>query len=354
MLNLDKLMTLVENSTAMNEQYEDVYPEMSMLEAAAYLPAMITESQLELAESVNAQAEQVMTIMTESADPRDDLESLTEASLQGIKDRILGFLKKVKEVVMSIINKIAQAINMMVKSNKDILKKYASKIDESKCKNLTIKGYAGKLAMFNPKMNAGVFMDKYAPDQIPESVEGKRAFVEEHKDIEKKNLKEQLVAELTGMSLDKADGNWASEYVSNVLGEVTEIKYGEGMFTFKSVSNAMHDTKQISNLKDEYAKILKDAQKKEKEIAKLKTDAKSVDRKVKHENKDDADRYESSDQHITYSCYTIWLQLYQLAYKCVSQAKNAEVKILQVKQQQAKKMFSKMLKASTGKGSDEE
>lgn len=354
MSNFDKLMTLVENSTAMNEQYEDAYPEMSMLEAAAYLPAMITESQLELAESVNEQTEQVIDIMTESADPKGDLEALTEASLQGIKERILGFLRKVKEIVMSIINKITQAINMMVKSNKDIFKKYASKIELSKCKNLTIKGYTGNLVKFSPKMDAGVFMDKYAPAQIPENVEGKKAFVEKYKDVEKKDLKEQLVTELTGMSLDKAGGNWASEYVSNVLGEATEIKYGEGMFTFDSVSNAMRETKEISKLKDEYTKILKDAQKKEKEIAKLKTDAKSADAKAKHENKGDTDKYESSDQHITYSCYTIWLQQYQLAYNCVSQAKNAEVKILQVKQQQAKKMFSKMLKASTGKGSDEE
>lgn len=344
MLNFDKLMSMVENSTAMNEQYEDAYPEMSMLEATAYLPAMITESQLELAESVNAQTEQAMTIMTESADPRGDMESLTEASLQGIKDRILGFLKKVKEVVMSIINKIAQAINMMVKSNKDIFKKYASKIELSKCKGLTIKGYTGNLSKFTPAMNARAFMDKYAPAQIPENVEGKRAFVEKYKDADKKDLKEQLVTELTGMSLDKAGGNWASEYVSNVLGEVTEIKYGEGMFTFDSVSNAMRDTKEISKLKDEYSAILKDAQKKEKEIAKLKSDSKSDAKKSKDE---------TSDQSITYSCYSIWLQQYQLAYKCVSQAKNAEVKILQVKHQQAKKMFGKMLNASTGKGSED-
>ena len=170
MLNFDKLMTLVENSTAMNEQYEDAYPEMSMLEAAAYLPAMITESQLELAESVNEQTEKVMDIMTESADRQGDLEALTEASLQGIKDRILGFLKKVKEVVMSIINKIGQAISMMVKSNKDLVAKYGNKINEDKCRDLTITAYPAGVEAFKPHLDAKGFMDQYSPKNIPDDM----------------------------------------------------------------------------------------------------------------------------------------------------------------------------------------
>ena len=42
---------------------------------------------------------------------------------------------------MSIINKIAQSINMLFKSNKEIVKKYQGKINSAKCADLTFNGY---------------------------------------------------------------------------------------------------------------------------------------------------------------------------------------------------------------------
>ena len=350
MFNLDKLMTLVENSTAMNEQYEDAYPEMSMLEATAYLPAMITESQLELAESVNEQTEQVMTIMTESADPRGDLESLTEASLQGIKDRILGFLKKVKEVVMSIINKIAQTINMMVKSNKGLVSKYGGKINEAKCTGLTVENcYNAKADSFKPHLDVQTFMDKYTADNIPEDVLKMQEFVKNNKDIDKSDLHAEMINTLTGLRLDSSGTrNWGSEYLIAILGERTTVRYGEGIFTLSTVKSIMSDTKLLSNCKEQYNKILKDAQKKEKEIQKLRNTARNDDKRAK--DNESAKTFTST----IYECYNLWLSRYQMAYRCVSQAKNVEVRAVQVMQRQAKFMFSKMLKASTGKGSDEE
>lgn len=350
MLNFDKLMSMVENSTAMNEQYEDAYPEMSMLEATAYLPAMITESQLELAESVNAQTEQAMTIMTESADPRGDMESLTEASLQGIKDRILGFLKKVKEVVMSIINKIAQAINMMVKSNKDIVNKYYKKINESKCTGLTIKGYAAKAETFKPHLDAQAFMDKFTVDKIPEDVSKMKEFVEYYKDADKGTLRAKMIEMLTGKNLASGDkSNWGKEYLNTILGDQVEVKYGEGIFTLASVRSIMSDTKLLANCKDQYNKILKDAQKKEKEIQKART----LNVKI-GASEGNANAEKGAELHsMVNQCYTLWLIRYQVAYNCVSQAKNVEVKAVQIMQKQAKAMFGKMLKASTGKDSED-
>lgn len=357
MLNFDKLMTLVENSTAMNGQYEDAYPEMSMLEAAAYLPAMITESQLELAESVNEQTEQVMSIMTESADPKGDLESLTEASLQGIKERILGFLKKVKEIIMSIINKITQAINMMVKSNKDIVNKYYKQINESKCSGLTVKGYAVKAESFKPHLDAQAFMDKFTADKIPEDVSKMKEFVEYYKDADKGTLRAEMIEMLTGKNLASGDkSDWGKEYLSEILGDQVEVKYGEGIFTLAGVRSIMGDTKLLANCKEQYNKILKDAQKKEKEIQKARTlNVKNVNSKKIGASEGNANAEKGAELSSTVNqCYTLWLTRYQLAYNCVSQAKNVEVKAIQIMQHQAKTMFSKMLKASTGKGGDEE
>lgn len=350
MLNFDKLMTLVENSTAMNEQYEDAYPEMSMLEAAAYLPTMITESQLELAESVNEQTEKVMDIMTESADRQGDLEALTEASLQGIKDRILGFLKKVKEVVMSIINKIGQAISMMVKSNKDLVAKYGNKINEDKCRDLTITAYPAGVEAFKPHLDAKGFMDQYSPKNIPDDMMKMQDFVNQYKEADKAALKAEMVTALTGKDLTSADSNnWGKEYLAQILGEKKEIKYGEGMFTYSDVKDIMTNTKMLSDCKDQYNKILKDASMKEKDIQKLKADTKGAEADAKRESENDRG---ATMTQLTYNCYTIWLARYQAAYNCVSQAKNVEVKAVQIMQQQAKAMFGKMLKASTGKGSE--
>lgn len=349
MLNFDKLMTLVENSTAMNEQYEDAYPEMSMLEAAAYLPAMITESQLELAESINEQTEKVMSIMTESADPRGDLESLTEASLQGIKERILGFLKKVKEVVMSIINKITQAINMMVKSNKEIVKKYGGKIDEAKCKDLRFeKGYSVKYETFKPHIDAAAFLSSYGPKEVPADPYSQKDFVADMKDKEVSARRVEMVKALTGTDFSGNDKkNWANDYLGKILGEKKSVKYGEGIFTKSTVFNIMTDDKAMSTCKDGYNKILKDAAKKEKEIQRLRDNARADDKEAK------GDESAKAFTSVAYECYSMWLQQYQLAYNCVSQAKNAELKAIQIMQKQAKAMFSKMLKASTGKGSEE-
>lgn len=350
MLNFDKLMTLVENTTAMNEQYEDAYPEMSMLEAAAYLPAMITESQLELAESVNEQTEQVMSIMTESADPRGDLESLTEASLQGIKDRILGFLKNVKEVVMSIIQKIGQAISMMIESNKDLVSKYGSKINEAKCKDLKIRAYPAKADAFKPHMDAANFMSVFAPKEVPSDTPRQQQFVAEFKDAEAAAVQKKMVQALTGVEFKGDDSkNWGSAYLAKILGEKTDVKYGTGIFTKSEVFNIMKDAKILGNCKDQYNKILKDAASKEKEIRKIRAEAKS---EMKGSGSGEDGKGESSAS-IAYECTLLWLARYQMAYRCVSQAKNVEVKAVQIMQKQAKAMFGAMLKASTGKGSEE-
>lgn len=341
MLNFDKLMSLVENSTAMNEQYEDAYPEMSMLEAAAYLPAMITESQLELAESVNEQTEQVMNIMTESADPKGDLESLTEASLQGIKDRILGFLRKVKEVVTSIINKIAQFISVIFMSNKSLLNKYGKMIDTAKCSGLKFKGYKFDDSVLG--LDPGPFIDKYAPtdDVIGNAMTSAGTF-NSFKDFNKKEIRAKMVKELTGMDLDKAEGSWANEYVKAVMGEKVEMTYGTDPFSFSYVSSIMKDSKMLKNLKDDYGKILKDAKKKEAAITKAKFETKT--KSFTEKNAEDRETYSNA-----HTILTTWLQAYQAAYNAVSQAKNAELKIARTIQSQAKAMFAKMLKASTGK-----
>lgn len=349
MLNFDKLMTLVENSTAMNEQYEDAYPEMSMLEAAAYLPAMITESQLELAESVNEQTERVMDIMTESADPKGDMEALTEASLQGIKERILGFLKKVKEVVMSIINKIGQAFTEMNMSNKDLISKYGADIQEAKCKNLTIHAFPAKIDVFKPHMDAANFMSVFAPKEVPADTPRQQQFVNEYKDAEKSKVQQEMVQALTGVEFKGDDNkNWGSAYLSKILGKKTDVKYGDGIFTKKDVFAIMKDTKILNDCKDQYDKILKDAARKEREIQKIGADV--------HDDMEGSGSGENgkgaSAASIAYQCYTLWLTRYQMAYNCVSQAKNIEIKAIQAMQQQAKTMFAKMLKASTGKGSE--
>lgn len=341
MLNFDKLMTLVENSTAMNEQYEDAYPEMSMLEAAAYLPAMITESQLELAESVNEQTEKVMDIMTESADRQGDLEALTEASLQGIKDRILGFLKKVKEVVTSIINKITQFISTIFMSNKSLLNKYGKMIDTAKCSGLKFKGYKFNDSVLG--LDPGPFINKYAPtdDIIGNAMTSAGTFAS-FKDADKKEIRASMVKELTGMDLNKAEGSWANEYVKAVMGEKVEMTYGTDPFSFSYVSSIMKDSKMLKDLKDDYGKILKDAKKKEAVIAKAKFETKA--KSVTEKNEEDRENYSNA-----YSILTTWLQAYQAAYNAVSQAKNAELKIARTIQSQAKAMFAAMLKASTGK-----
>ena len=341
MLNFDKLMTLVENSTAMNEQYEDAYPEMSMLEAAAYLPAMITESQLELAESVNEQTEQVIDIMTESSNRKGDIEALTEASLQGIKDRILGFLKKVKEVVTSIINKITQFISTIFMSNKSLLNKYGKMIDTAKCSGLKFKGYKFNDSVLG--LDPVKFINSYAPtgEVVDDALSG-AVIHDSFKDSDKKEIRAKMVKELTGMDLDKAEGNWANEYVKAVMGEKVEMTYGTDPFSFSYVSSIMKDSKMLKDLKDDYGEILKDAQKKESAIMKAKFDAKAK----AFTEKDEGIRDAYSTKH---TVLTTWLQAYQAAYNAVSQAKNAELKIARTIQSQAKAMFAAMLKASTGK-----
>ena len=89
---------------------------------------------------------------------------------------------------------------------------------------------------------------------------------------------------------------------------------------------------------------------KEKDIQKLKADTKGAEADAKRESENDRG---ATMTQLTYNCYSIWLARYQAAYNCVSQAKNVEVKAVQIMQQQAKAMFGKMLKASTGKGGEE-
>lgn len=341
MSNFDKLMTLVENSTVMNEQYEDAYPEMSMLEAAAYLPTMITESQLDLAESVNEQTEQVIDIMTESSNPKADLESLTEASLQGIKDRILGFLKKVKEVVTSIINKITQFISTIFMSNKSLLNKYGKMIDTAKCSGLKFKGYKFDDSVLG--LDPGPFINKYAPtdDIIGNAMTSAGTFAS-FKDADTKEIRASMVKELTGKDLDKTEGSWANEYVKTVMGEKVEMTYGTDPFSLSYVTSIMKDSKMLKDLKDDYGKILKDAKKKEAVIAKAKFETKA--KSFTEKNEEDRENYSNA-----HTILTTWLQAYQAAYNAVSQAKNAELKIARTIQSQAKAMFAAMLKASTGK-----
>ena len=145
MISLDKLMNLSEAATGFKGgSVVDELPGLSLTEAAAGLPIVIMESQIEMfktvAEHNEIMVEAVVTGLQTGT--QADVASLSEAAFSGIKEKIESFFTRLKKWINSLIAKLKIYIDKTRMSGKQMVNRYSSSTAwKNNMDGLVVNGY---------------------------------------------------------------------------------------------------------------------------------------------------------------------------------------------------------------------
>lgn len=145
MISLDKLMNLSEAATGFKGgSVIDELPGLSLTEAAAGLPIVIMESQIEMfktvAEHNEIMVEAVVTGLQTGT--QADVASLSEAAFSGIKEKIESFFARLKKWINSLIAKLKIHIDKTRMTGKQMIDRYSSNTAwKNNMDGLVVNGY---------------------------------------------------------------------------------------------------------------------------------------------------------------------------------------------------------------------
>lgn len=352
MVNLESLMNLVESGQGNNYDYAtDMYPSLSLSEAVAMVPSIAIRAQQDLIESTYEVQSEMINSMVESAGMMNESEIalMNESALTKVKDGITTFFGKIRTAITTIIKKIREKISEIVGNAKILFGKRA-KFDEAKLRELTFNGYdfteGDKLAAATDKAVTGDAMMKAIDgvidvpvNDVIKSMEDKEAASDMKAKLDSlqaqshEDRRDAFVFAITGEKYTGSD--WATTMLKNYMGEKSDIKYGEGMFTVKNCQDVISSAKDLKAIEKAYNQLLGTIRKNEKTLTSI------VDKMDRAASKDP-----SSVGSVAVSYGKEYVSLYQMAFSVLSSAMAVRTKYGNSKIQQARAMYLAMLKAN--------
>lgn len=335
MVDFTKLMALSESANGFNGgSFVDEMPNYTLDEAVCYLPMMIMESQIEQYDMTAAQNEAIVEAVVSSVQTGDNsaFESINEGAIKGLIEKAKALFDKIIKGLTAIIAKIKAFIIARKSKSKEFYEKYAAKVDEAKCKDLTYTGYTFKKDIKVDADVAGiiksVYGDQYAnfdANKTPESVD---ELTDDHA-----GRMRQVASEATGIELKQQD--WSNELTGILYDDnkKTEMKYGTECFSLAAVQKTLVDIKPVEELQKKYEGMLTSVK---GELNRIGTFQES------EKNEEGNTRYKYLNNYLT---------AYQEVYNALSMVNATAKKYYDAKWSQATKMLMTM--ASLGKKVEE-
>lgn len=379
-MNITDLLTLSEAATGfVGGNYEDEMDGMSLSECAAYLPRVITETQIENYDRTRNQNDAIVEAsinaiqcgsMSESA-----VAELNELSFRDIQTKIMNFFTKIKKFLKSIIAKIALQIDKTRMSGKQLWAKYGSSPalkDTTKFKDFTFEGYKfpgnaefkdfnnsdgpskliaaaygdngilpdNAMSTWDRLMHTSSSGDGPTDDQVTTRGEMLDKIIEKLADVSKSDRVINMAKALTGLN-DLSD-DWKEDLRKALYGDKETLNYGTD-FTVDSIGKICQNPTSLDAIKVEYIKLDQGVHKYEKTLRD------SLDKYTKKAGDSSADQTALSKITAYFNKYLDGLSD---AYGTISAVKNIRVGFEQAKMDQAKTILGRLISAGGKKKTD--
>ena len=397
MINISELMALAESSTGFyGGSGRDEMPELSLTEATAALPLFITEAQMKWCDDTEATnaaiVETTMNALRYGAMDESAMDAITEASLEGIKNKVIEFFNKILKFLKSILEKLAFQINRIRMTGKQLWAKYknssraknyeafkdykyngyknmfgADKVSFAKAaeydspnggKDLIVKavGDIGELDDIITKFN-GIALHASAPQSRTDPNTGIKeptekvtgawdAEIEKMREMDSSEIKAKMAEALTGES--GLDSDWQTTVREKLYGDKEDLEYGKD-FTIDQVGKLCENPEDLSKMETEYKKFQNSVTKYKKTVT---DQIDSINKKTKATDEKDANERAKNNAAVTY--LNAYIDRLNDAYAVITEVKNLRVTYYKAKNDQARAILAQLLSRGGGKAKKSE
>ena len=344
--------SMVENGTGFQGYYYDDYPHMGLVECIQASATDCMAAQIELAESVQDHntrcVEATHAFLTEGVSI--DYEALSEASKEGLLQKIKNFFARIKKWIQSIIAKIKVSIDRKRLTGKQFYERYKDSpgLANISAKNLVFNGFSMDNASpfdLNTTDAESLLKSALGVAEPKMGVKPTESNIKSVSDDNASSRQAKIASKLTGISSLGSD-SWKEDLHKKVFGEKSDIKYGNGMFTLEKVKSQLQSAEGFENILRSYTEMKTNIEKSEKAMTDVVNKIKS-DYSDKHKANDTAEKTAQYSEEAALTDYcTKYLSLYQEAINVLQSVQAIRVSYQDVRMNQAKRMFQMMI---TGK-----
>ncbi len=298
-MNYSAIMTLSEASRgfASIENEKDYFPYLSLEESTSMLPTIIEECVLENYEITRKNNEFITESVVNAvyAGTDVDTKAIIEASTSSLKEKIKKIFTRIKNFIVSIINKIKLAINKNRMSGQALLSRYGNdKALQKNFKDFTFEnGYEFKndqpfaaidkycsgdgvvdlmrniegfdalesnILQYIPDMKSYDGDDEDVTDEEKAKIKDIISTVTDQTETEKKT---KLISVITG--IDVSGDSWRDEINKQLYGEKKPLKYGTD-FTYEKVKTEIVSDNNFTSILNGYTKLLNAVETQKKDL----------------------------------------------------------------------------------------
>ena len=356
-MKFSELLALSEASTGyVGGTYVDEMPHLTLEECVSSLTESILADQISLYESNMKQNDSLV----EATLSGGNIDALVEMSFQSIKDKVSAFFQKILKFFKSIIAKLKLQIDKIRMSGQQLYSKYKNdpRLRTTDFSDLTFEGYKFsdkeiftsaakyeadaktlvKEVISNDASSMIDGIDSAAADAIEKATESL-------KDISREDRIANMAKALTGINV--ASGSWEADVKKEIYGEKETLRYNSD-WTLSSITPILEKAPGLSKIVDEYTKIEAGVNKYKKEtMDKLEKAEKSFEEKNKNLPAGAADsepgKTEIKRQTAYSAYYNAYLAVINDTYSTIGRVKQIKLDYEKAKNDQAKRMFGKML-----------
>lgn len=281
--------------------YADEYPYLDLTEATGSIPTMLSEF---MNESIDIDAKlsaDRLSAIVESASYGSDIDTsfLVETGWETVKRKIREVFERLKKFIKSIIAKITNYIDSVVKSGAQLVSKYKDEITKRASsgayKDLEFNGYVyisdiqgafkkGAYSTFESNVHDAVklggsgiksvdefkkLIDNPNFKTVEDSTEAKEA-KKKLEDIESNKLKKAVIENMASevSSIGSSAGDWKKALMKYLQGgsDKKTIKYGTAPFTVSDLCEYFTNQKDWKDIQNEYEKLKNACDKQERDL----------------------------------------------------------------------------------------
>lgn len=343
--------SMVENGTGFQSYYDD-YPHLNLVECIQASATDCMAAQIELAESVQSYNDRCIeaTHMFLTEGVSIDYDALSEASKEGLLQKIKNFFARIKKWVQSIIAKIKVSIDKKRLTGKQFYERYKDHpgLSNIAAKNLVFNGF--KMDNASPfELNStdvdSMINSAYGIATPKAGQKPSDSNIKQVSDDNASSRQAKLAGKLTGITGLGSD-SWKEDLHKKVFGEKTEMKYGTGMFTLDKVKSQLQSADGFETILKSYTELKGNIEKSEKAMTDTVNSIKSGYEK-QHKDNDTQEKTAKYSEEAALTDYcTKYLALYQEAINVLQSVQAIRVSYQDTRMNQAKRMFQMMI---TGK-----
>ena len=356
-MKFSELLALSEASTGyVGGTYVDEMPHLTLEECVSSLTESILADQISLYESNMKQNDSLV----EATLSGGNIDTLVEMSFQSIKDKVSAFFQKILKFFKSIIAKLKLQIDKIRMSGQQLYSKYKNdpRLRTTDFSDLTFEGYK-----FSDKeiFTAAAKYDTDAKALVKEVISNDASSVidgidsaaadaiekatESLKDISREDRIANMAKALTGINV--SSGSWEADVKKEIYGEKETLRYNTD-WTLSSITPILEKAPGLSKIVDEYTKIEAGVNKYKKDtMDKLEKAEKGFEEKNKKLPAGAADsepgKTEIKRQTAYSAYYNAYLAVINDTYSTIGRVKQIKLDYEKAKNDQAKRMFGKML-----------